>query len=93
VRRAFQERDRAATATIHRLLLQSKELGKADLAAVARYACAQAGQTPEECARYLGLLRFDLSELDQGGLAEMERYLTSGGALGAAEGMLRAGAA
>jgi chorismate dehydratase len=76
-RRSFQERERAAARTIHRLLLESKEMGKRDLPAVAGYAHALAGQSVEECARYLGLLRFDLDELDLAGLAELERYLAA----------------
>jgi chorismate dehydratase len=77
-RRAFRLREREQCQRIHRLLLESKELGQRDLAGVARYACTLSGQTPEECARYLKLLRFDLDEHDLAGLAEMERYLGAG---------------
>ncbi|MFH0809904.1 MAG: menaquinone biosynthesis protein [Pseudomonadota bacterium] len=74
--------DAAACRKIHHLLLESKRLGKLNLAAVAAYAHGMARQKdPEECTRYLGLLRFDLNALDLAGLAEMERYLVAEGVL------------
>jgi chorismate dehydratase len=90
-RRAYLEREPAGCKLIHRLLLESKELGKRDLQAVARYAHPLAGQTPGECARYLALLRFDLDELDVAGLAEMERYLLAEGLLPSSGDLRRAG--
>jgi len=81
-RRSWAKRERTTCRRIHRLLLESKALGLADLAGVAAYAHPLAGQSVDECARYLGLLRFDFDELDQAGLAEMERYLSAEGLLG-----------
>jgi len=81
VRRAYLARERSQVQRIHRLLLESKEMGQRDLGGVARYAHQLAGQSVEECARYLGLLRFDFDPLDQAGLAEMERYLAAEGLL------------
>jgi chorismate dehydratase len=90
VRRLFRLIEPAACRRVHQLILESKEMGKRQLSAVAAYAHPLAGQTVEECARYLGLLRFDLDELDRAGLAEMERYLAAEGVRSAPERLLRA---
>lgn len=74
-RRPFRQREPQAAERIQRLLVESKEMGKRELAQVASYACGLSGQSRAECERYLRQLRFDLEEIDLAGLAEMERYL------------------
>jgi chorismate dehydratase len=81
VRRDFAEAHPAATATLHRLLLRSRDWGLGSLAELSRIAAAPFGMSPAQVLAYFHQLNFFLSPEHEEGLATFFHYLYNLGEL------------
>jgi chorismate dehydratase len=81
VRRDFAGAEPAATATLHRLLLQSRDWGLGSLAELSRIAAASYGMTPGQILAYFRQLNYSLNPEHEAGLATFFHYLYNLGEL------------
>ncbi len=81
VRRAFAAAEPGATATLHRLLLRSKDWGLAALPELSRTAAASFGMSAEQVLEYFRQLDYALGPEHEKGLRAFYRYLTEQGEL------------
>jgi chorismate dehydratase len=75
VRRDFAAAHPAATATLHRLLLRSRDWGLGSLAQLSRMAAACFSQTPAQILAYFNQLNYSLDPEHEEGLAAFFNYL------------------
>ncbi len=70
-----------ATATLHRLLLRSRDWGLGSLAELSRIAAASFGMTPAQILAYFHQLNYSLDPEHEEGLATFFHYLYNLGEL------------
>lgn len=87
VRRDFARSQPETTATLHRLLLQSRDWGLRSLAELSRMAAAPYGMTPSQVLAYFQQLDFALGPDHEQGLSAFFGYLAQLGELAAAPGL------
>ena len=81
VRRDFAEAHPAATATLHRLLLRSRDWGLGSLAELSRIGAACFDMTPAQILAYFHQLNYSLAPEHEEGLATFFHYLYNLGEL------------
>jgi chorismate dehydratase len=81
VRRDFARAQPEATASLHRLLLRSRDWGLGSLAELSRMAAAPYGMTPDQILTYFQQLNYSLDPEHEEGLATFFHYLYNLGEL------------